>query len=195
MEPTTQRMMMSSIEPPRIQIGTVTWDGTTDSTVTVVSGSTSYTTTGASSTGGHVYSSTLPTIDSTGLNIDVELIDGYPSQVAWLGVCNKTTAFTYSSNIDNYTGWYWSGDIYYPPDTTDNTGSSTLTASMYRIALRTESSVIKFYIRKKGSVVRGPYPVPSGTLRLMMLAQGFLELAEANILNNGAIYQGGGGLF
>lgn len=195
MDATTQYLMLVSGYTPLAQFGTMTWAGKTDSSVTLTPGSTTYTTSG-NAVGNHVYGDAFPTIDDLGLYLDVQLLHGYnssPTRVAWLGVCNTTSAFTYSQRL-LYTGWYWSGAIWYP-STTDSTNATPLTASTYRIALRTESGVVKFYIKKTGGVTRGPFPVPTGTLRLMMLSQSGYLLPEATILNSGAIYQGGGGLF
>lgn len=190
------RLMAAAGIAPAVQIGTMTWAGTNDSSVTLTAGDTSYTSSG-NADGDQTYGDAFPTIDSTGLYLDVQLAQGAdssPTRVAWLGVCNTTSAFNYNTSPQPYTGWYFSGDIWYP-DGTDSTNSSILSADTYRIALRTESSVVKFYIKKSGGAVRGPIAVPTGTLRLMMLSQSGFLLSEATILNSGAVYEGGGGLF
>ena len=190
------RAVLSS-STPAVQVGTMTWAGTNESSVTIQSGDLSYTTSGTA-TGNQTYGVVFPTIDATGLYLDVQLLQGYnstPTHVAFLGVCNTTTSFNNNTNPRPYTGWYWSGNIFFPPNNTYSTNSSALSAAVYRIALRTESGTPKFYIRKTGGLIRGPVDVPTGSLRLMMLAQGGYELPDATILNEGAVYQGGGGLF
>lgn len=180
---------------PSTQIGTMTWAGKNDSSVTLTPGSTTYTTSGTAS-GANVYGDSFPAIDDQGLCLDVQLLQGYnssPTRVAWLGVCNTTESFSYSQQA-SYTGWYWGGAIWYP-SSTNSTNATSLTADTYRIALRTESGVVKFYIKKTGGAIRGPFSVPTGTLRLMMLSQNGYLLPEATILNSGAVYHGGGGLF
>lgn len=178
-----------------VQVGTVTWAGTNDSSVSLTPGSTSYTRTG-NSDGDQTYGNVFPTIDATGLYLDIQLLDGYSTHVAWLGVCNTTSAINYSANPDAFTGWYWSGDIWYAPSSARYTvNSSTLDAAIYRIALRTESGTPKIYFRKQGGSIRGPVDVPTGSLRLMMMGQVAFPVPAATILNSGAVYQGGGGLF
>jgi hypothetical protein len=182
---------------PAVQIGTVLWQGTNDSSVTLTPGSTTYTTSG-NTDGDQTYGDTVPTVTATGWYLDVQLLQGFdssPTRVAWLGVCNTTAAFNYTASPRPYTGWYWSGAIWYPPSNTDSTNASALTAATYRIAMRSESGTPKIYFRKVGGAVRGPIDVPTGTLRLMMLGQGGFPLPEATILNSGAVYEGGGGLF
>jgi hypothetical protein len=175
-----------------VQVGTVLWQGTNNTSVTLTSGSDTYSVSGTTS-GGQTYGYTVPSVTTTGWYLDVQLLQGYSSYVAWLGVCNTTTSFAYGST-SNYTGWYWSGAIWYPGGT-DSTNSSALTADTYRIAMRSESGTPKIYFRKLGAAIRGPIDVPTGTLRLMMLGQGGYPLPEATILNSGAVYEGGGGLF
>lgn len=177
---------------PAVQIGTVLWQGTNDTSVTLTPGSDTYSVSGTSN-GKQTYGDTVPTVTTTGWYLDVELLQGYSGYVAWLGVCNTTTSFNYGSS-SNYTGWYWSGPIYYPGGN-DYTNSSVLSADTYRIAMRSESGTPKIYFRKLGGAIRGPNDVPTGTLRLMMLGQGGFTLPEATILNSGAVYEGGGGLF
>lgn len=179
-----------------VQIGTMTWAGTNDTSVTLTPGALTYATSGNNNSY-QTYGDPFPSIDATGLHLDVQLLQGSessPTRVAWFGVCNTVLSFDYNISPRPYTGWYWSGSIWYPGGT-DSVSASALTASTYRIALRTESSIVKFYIRKIGGAVRGPIDVPTGTLRLMMLGQGGFPLPEATILNSGAVYEGGGGLF
>lgn len=197
MDPVTLRLMSAATSSETaVQIGTMTWAGTNDTSVTLTPGALTYATSGNNNSN-QTYGDPFPAIDATGLHLDVQLLQGYessPTRVAWLGVCNTTLSFDYNTSPQPYTGWYWSGPIWYPGGT-DSVSASALTASTYRIALRTESSIVKFYIRKIGGAVRGPIDVPTGTLRLMMLGQGGFPLPEATILNSGAVYEGGGGLF
>ena len=179
-----------------VQVGTMTWAGTHEPSVTIQAGNLSYTTSG-NATGNQTYGVVFPTIDATGLYLDVQLSQGYdtsPAHVAWLGVCINTTSFN-NSNRARYTGWYWSGAIQSPGPASSTVNQTPLTASTYRIALRTESGTPQFYIRKSGGLIRGPINVPTGSLRLMMLPQGGYPLPAATILNAGAVYEGGGGLF
>jgi hypothetical protein len=179
-----------------VQVGTMTWAGTNESSVSITDTSLSYTTSG-NATGNQTYGVVFPTIDATGLYLDVQLLQGSdtsPTHVAWLGVCNTTTSFT-NANRARFTGWYWSGVIQSPGPTSSSVNETTLSAATYRIALRTEGGTPQFYIRKSGGLIRGPINVPTGSLRLMMLAQGGFPLPAATILNAGAVYQGGGGLF
>jgi len=195
MDPRTQALLMTAggQAAAAVQIATVLWQGTNDSSVTLTPGSTTYTTSG-NADGDQTYGDTVPTVTTTGWYLDVQLLQGYSSHIAWLGVCNTTTAFNYTTSPRPYTGWYWSSAIWYPGGT-DSTNASALTAATYRIAMRSESGTPKIYFRKVGSAIRGPIDVPTGTLRLMMLGQGGFPLPEATILNSGAVYEGGGGLF
>lgn len=196
MDPLTRPLLMTASGgggTPAVQIGTVLWQGTNDTSVTLTSGSDTYSVSGTTN-GYQTYGDTVPSVTTTGWYLDVELLQGFSGYVAWLGVCNTTTSFNFGSS-SNYTGWYWSGAIYYPPSNTDSTNSSALTADTYRIAMRSESGTPKIYFRKLGGAIRGPIDVPTGTLRLMMLPQGGYTFPEATILNSGAVYEGGGGLF
>jgi len=185
--------MVAGGETPAVQVGTVLWQGTNNTSVTLTSGSDTYSVSGTTS-GGQTYGDTVPSVTTTGWYLDVELLQGYSSYVGWLGVCNTTTSFAYNASPRPYTGWYWSGAIWYPGGT-DSTNLSALTADTYRIAMRSESGTPKIYFRKLGGAIRGPIDVPTGTLRLMMLGQNNFTLPEATILNSGAVYEGGGGLF
>jgi hypothetical protein len=194
MDPLTRSLLMTAGgETPAVQVGTVLWQGTNNTSVTLTSGSDTYSVSGTSS-GGQTYGDTVPSVTTTGWYLDVELLQGYSSYVGWLGVCNTTTSFAYNASPRPYTGWYWSGAIWYPGGT-DSTNLSALTADTYRIAMRSESGTPKIYFRKLGGAIRGPIDVPTGTLRLMMLGQNNFTLPEATILNSGAVYEGGGGLF
>lgn len=196
MDPLTRSLLMAAAAgggTPAVQIGTVLWQGTNDTSVTLTPGSDTYSVSGTTS-GGQTYGDTVPTVTTTGWYLDVELLQGYSGYVGWLGVCNTTSSFVYQ-NRSNYTGWYYSGAIWYPPSNTDSTNSSILSADTYRIAMRSESGTPKIYFRKLGGAIRGPIDVPTGTLRLMMLGQSGFTLPEATILNSGAVYEGGGGLF
>lgn len=197
MDPLTRSLLMTAgDEIPAVQIGTVLWQGTNDTSVTLTPGSDTYSVSGTTN-GNQTYGDTVPTVTTTGWYLDVELLQGYdssPTRVAWLGVCNTTTSFNYNTSPRPYTGWYWNGGISYPGGTY-NTNSSVLSADTYRIAMRSESGTPKIYFRKLGGAIRGPIDVPTGTLRLMMLGQGGFLLPEATILNSGAVYEGGGGLF
>lgn len=196
MDPNSRLFMLGAGGETRKRIGTMTWAGTNDTSVTIAPGAFTYTTVG-NTNGLQTYGDTFQAIDSIGLHLDVRLLQGFetsPTRVAWLGVCNTASAFNYNATPRPYTAWYWSGAIWFP-DGTDRTIEPYLAAGAYRIALRTELGVTKFYIRKFGDVIRGPYDVPTGTLRLMMLGQGGFPLPEATILNAGAVYEGGGGLF
>jgi len=194
MDPLTRSLLMvAGGETPAVQVGTVLWQGTNNTSVTLTSGSDTYSVSGTTS-GGQTYGDTVPSVTTTGWYLDVELLQGYNSYVGWLGVCNTTTSFVYNASPRPYTGWYWSGAIWYPGGT-DSTNLSALTADTYRIAMRSESGTPKIYFRKLGGAIRGPIDVPTGTLRLMMLGQNNFTLPEATILNSGAVYEGGGGLF
>ena len=194
MDPLTRSLLMvAGGETPAVQVGTVLWQGTNNTSVTLTSGSDTYSVSGTTS-GGQTYGDTVPSVTTTGWYLDVELLQGYSSYVGWLGVCNTTTSFVYNASPRPYTGWYWSGAIWYPGGT-DSTNLSALTADTYRIAMRSESGTPKIYFRKLGGAIRGPIDVPTGTLRLMMLGQNNFTLPEATILNSGAVYEGGGGLF
>jgi len=194
MDPLTRSLLMvAGGETPAVQVGTVLWQGTNNTSVTLTSGSDTYSVSGTTS-GGQTYGDTVPSVTTTGWYLDVELLQGYSSYVGWLGVCNTTTSFAYNASPRPYTGWYWSGAIWYPGGT-DSTNLSALTADTYRIAMRSESGTPKIYFRKLGGAIRGPIDVPTGTLRLMMLGQNNFTLPEATILNSGAVYEGGGGLF
>jgi len=194
MDPLTRSLLMvAGGETPAVQVGTVLWQGTNNTSVTLTSGSDTYSVSGTTS-GGQTYGDTVPSVTTTGWYLDVELLQGYSSYVGWLGVCNTTTSFAYNASPRPYTGWYWSGAIWYPGGT-DSTNISALTADTYRIAMRSESGTPKIYFRKLGGAIRGPIDVPTGTLRLMMLGQNNFTLPEATILNSGAVYEGGGGLF
>lgn len=199
MDPLTRPLLMTASGgggTPAVQIGTVLWQGTNDTSVTLTPGSDTYSVSGTTN-GKQTYGDTVPTVTTTGWYLDVELLQGYdssPTRVGWLGVCNTTTSFNYNTSPRPYTGWYWSGAIWYPGGK-DSTNSSALTADTYRIAMRSESGTPKIYFRKLGGAIRGPNDVPTGTLRLMMLPQGGYTFPEATILNSGAVYEGGGGLF
>lgn len=194
MDPLTQSLLMAAGSGTSdVQIGTVLWQGTNDTSVTLTPGSDTYSVSGTTS-GGQTYGDTVPTVTTTGWYLDVELLQGYSEYVAWLGVCNTTTSFVYNTSPRPYTGWYYSGVIWYPGGT-DSTNSSVLSADTYRIAMRSESGTPKIYFRKLGGAIRGPIDVPTGALRLMMIGQGGFTLPEATILDSGAVYEGGGGLF
>jgi hypothetical protein len=194
MDPLTRSLLMAAGGGTSdVQIGTVLWQGTNDTSVTLTPGSDTYSVSGNTS-GGQTYGDTVPTVTTTGWYLDVELLQGYSTHVVWLGMCNTTTSFVYNTSPRPYTGWYYSGAIWYPGGT-DSTNSSVLSADTYRIAMRSESGTPKIYFRKLGGAIRGPNDVPTGTLRLMMLGQGGFPLPEATILNSGAVYEGGGGLF
>ena len=194
MDPLTRSLLMTAGgETPAVQVGTVLWQGTNDTSVTLTSGSDTYSVSGTTN-GDQTYGDTVPSVTTTGWYLDVELLQGYSSYVGWLGVCNTTTSFNANTSPQPYTGWYWNGPIWYPGGT-DSTNSSGLTADTYRIAMRSESGTPKIYFRKLGGAIRGPNDVPTGTLRLMMLGQGGFLLPEVTILNSGAVYEGGGGLF
>ena len=196
MDPKTMALMSSAGAAAPVQLTTISWQGTNEPSVTLTVGSTTYTTSG-NATGNQTYSGNLPTVTTTGWYVDVQLLQGSdssPTRVSWLGVCNTSTSFNYSTSPQPYTGWYWSGAIWYPGGT-DSTNATNLTASIYRLAMRSESGTPKIYFQKQGGLVRGPISVPSGTMRLMMLPQGGYPLPEVTILNGGAVYEGGGGLF
>jgi hypothetical protein len=61
--------------------------------------------------------------------------------------------------------------------------------------MRLESGTPKIYFRKNNEAPHGPYPVPNGELRLMMLSQGGYKFAASEIQNSGSVYEGGGWLF
>jgi hypothetical protein len=195
MDPRTLILMAGSTGL-RKRLGTVLWQGSNDSSVTVTPGSTTYTVAG-NSDGEQTYGDLLPAITSTGFFLDVQLETGYsnsPTRVAWLGVCNTTAAINSGTAPRPFTGWYWSGAMWYPGGETSST--SALVAGDYRIALRTESGVNKIYFKRINStLIRGPIDVPSGNLRLMIMGQGGFLLPVATILYSGAVFEGGGGLF
>lgn len=194
MDPLTRSLLMTAGSGTSdVQVGTVLWQGTNDTSVTLTPGSDTYSVSGTTN-GDQTYGDTVPSVTTTGWYLDVELLQGYSSYVGWLGVCNTTTSFTYNTSPRPFTGWYWNGPIWYPGGT-DSTNSSALIADTYRIAMRSESGTPKIYFRKLGAAIRGPIDVPTGTLRLMMLGQSGFTLPEVTILNSGAVYEGGGGLF
>jgi hypothetical protein len=61
--------------------------------------------------------------------------------------------------------------------------------------MRSESGTPKIYFRKQGKLPFGPYSVPTGELRLMMLSQQGYKFPAAEIQNAGKIFEGGGGLY
>jgi len=190
-----------------VKIGTVLWKGSEEQLVQLTPGTDKYETSPtARASGKQVFGDVLPAATSSGWYLDVRLFQGFFSNpeegadpgknfVAWLGVSNRTSSFLWSETGAKafFTGWYWSGDVWYPEE--EQKCGSILEAGDYRIAMRLESSVPEIYFRKKGELPRGPFPVPSGELRLMMLPQGGFKFPSAQILNGGAIYQGSGGLF
>lgn len=195
----------------KTQIGTVLWQGSDEPSVRLTPGTDRFETSATDvAQGFQVYGDVLPPATSSGWHLDVRLFQGFSASqsgegsdhprnfVAWLGVTDRTTKFRWSEFdvLKNFTVWYWSGNIWFPGSKTGIAcPHSILEAGDYRIAMRLELSAPKIYFRKKGELPRGPVPVPSGELRLMMLPQGGHKFPSAQILNSGAVYQGSGGLF
>lgn len=191
MDPRTLVLMMGASGIAK-QVGAVSWQGSNDSSVTLGNEGLTYGVSG-NSDGNQTYSNVLPGVTSVGCYLDVNLATGYPGTVAWLGVCNTVVEFS-SGSSGAFAGWYWSGAIWYPGGQTS--ADLTLTSGDYRLALKSSASGVDIYFKKAGnSLIRGPIVAPAGSLRLMMLGQGGFGLPVATILNSGAVFEGGGGLF
>lgn len=191
MDPLTACLMRSSKKAVAIASSTI-WQVTQDTSVTL--SGISYTASGLSQ-GRAVSSNALPALTTTGWYIDVNLLGGHPSQVAWLGIANTQSVFTSRAN---YTGWYWSGSIYTPDAQTTSIGEA-LVAGSYRIAAKIDGAGLPFiYYRGLSGIVRGPYALPQTvsfpSVYLMVMGQSGYAMPSGQFAN-GIVFEGGGGLF
>jgi hypothetical protein len=209
--PPVRAPVAAGVDPvDRKSVGSVLWKGTkeTSSVVTLNGNSTSYLTTKERAMGNQVFSNPLPPVTATGWHLDVKLLNGFSSHktgsddenyVAWLGVSNSEEDVAWSSEAPiKFTGWYWIGTIWIPSFNgikISQCQHDVLSAGTYRLAMRLESGTPKIYFRKNNEAPHGPYPVPNGELRLMMLSQGGYKFAAGEIQNSGNVYEGGGWLF
>ena len=192
------------------KVGTVLWEGTDEPVVRLTENSASYETSAERASGYQVFSSVLPEVTAAGWHLDVELLKGFfsnPSEgadpaenyVAWLGVTRTTEQFLWRDAAKNlFTGWYWIGTVWSGSSNQSKISDcfpQVLAKGIYRLAMRLEAGVPKIYFRKSGQNPHGPYSVPEGQLRLMMLPQDGYKFPAATIKNSGDVYTGGGGLF
>lgn len=193
----------------RKEVGKVLWQGTGESDSVVLPfapGSTAYATSKSEvAAGNQVYGDLLPAVTAIGWHFDVKLLQGFyandaeKNYVAWLGVStSQTDVRGWPGATNNFMGWYWIGAIWNPPSEAvgiSKCDHNVLDAGVYRISMRSESGTPKIYFRKEGKLPFGPYSVPTGELRLMMLSQQGYKFPAAEIQNGGVIFEGGGGLY
>lgn len=205
MDPISTALLQARATKSVVIAGELYWEGTYDTSITVSGLKPGSYTRSGNSNGCQTYSNTLPAIDAEGIYFDVALQGGFstsPTEVAWLGVTNATSAFNFSSGESSYTGWYWNGSVTTPSGASTDTPIA-LDQDTYRIALRSVGGALQIaffsYGRKR---TRGPFASPASTgpnpLRLMMLGQGGFPLPIAQIVgdaNSGRIFRGGGGIF
>ena len=203
MDPISTAVLLARPTVATVPVAPLYWEGSYDSSVTVAgSEPASYTVLG-NSNGSFTYSNTLPGPRPEDYFFDVNLLGGFsssPTQVAWLGVTNATSAAT--MNGDRFVGWYWSGDIWRPATSSGPTGNSqALEAGRYRIQVNAGESLWQiWFLRLDGTNLRGPitFSNASGTsLRLMMMGQSGFRLPVAAIIrapDGTGVFSGGGDL-
>ena len=189
--------------------GFINWGGTNGRNITFTGNRLKFTAPG-NGNGYQTYSSVIPTGN---VYFDVYIDGGYSSgQIGFLGVCNTTNPITFF-DYEKHTGWYWRAvwhgryqgtawatPGYFEKSAPNDQAPATLDTGTYRIALDRIRN--RLYMKRLNPESQTGFidPLPTGELRLELLTQffpasdGYPQMG-CEILNDGAVYVGNGGLY